>query len=315
MSSEKNKEIRVGLVSIAGILLAIAGISLGKGWFGGATGTELLLKFPHSSGIAMHDPVTVSGVDRGRVESINNIDGGVQIVATIDDISDFKEDASARILLLEITGGKKIDINPGKSEIPFNPENIIAGTTPADLPELIATLGGVSSEAITLMRRLDTISVALTALLSDEKFVNDIKSTFQSASELSSDINQIIKNNRGKIENSIADISDIIDKLRNSIDRNEPKVSSIIDELDKSITNLQPLIGKSSESLDSLDRLIANLNDISTQVKDPEGSIGRLLYDKELSNRLDSTLTELSEFIKKMNKYGINVNVGLGHEP
>jgi hypothetical protein len=61
--------------------------------------------------------------------------------------------------------------------------------------------------------------------------------------------------------------------------------------------------------------MLTAANDVLTAIRDRQGTAHRLIYDANFVNKLDSSVQELNTLLQNANKYGINVNVGLGHEP
>src|ERR1043165_4308116 len=110
MITQRSTEVKVGIVSILAVALLIAGIMLGKGLGVGASHV-LTFRFPSSGGIDIGAPVTVNGVRRGTVTSVENANGAVVLKANVSNIDDLHADASAVISMLEITGGKKIEVS------------------------------------------------------------------------------------------------------------------------------------------------------------------------------------------------------------
>ena len=139
--TDRKKEIRVGIVALLSLIVLIAGITIGKGLIVGVSQNTLSFTFPSSGGIEIGAPIFINGVKRGSVISTENINGGVAIAGSIDDVSDLHPDAQAKISMLEITGGKKIDISPGIASGNLDISKPIAGTISADATELISLVG------------------------------------------------------------------------------------------------------------------------------------------------------------------------------
>ena len=157
MQSDKKKELIVGLVALAGLIMLIIGVMLGKSFSLSGEQTSLRFMFPSSGGIKPSSPVVVNGVERGTVSSIENQSDSVLITVSIDGISDINTDATARISILEITGGKKLEIFPGSSGTKISKETIIRGKTAADLGDLVAEVGEVSGDLKRIVKGLDTL--------------------------------------------------------------------------------------------------------------------------------------------------------------
>jgi hypothetical protein len=60
---------------------------------------------------------------------------------------------------------------------------------------------------------------------------------------------------------------------------------------------------------------MTDINDVVLEIKKGDGTIGRLIYDKNMGARLDSALTTLGSFVDAVSKHGVNVNVRLGTRP
>lgn len=314
MKNNRSAEIKVGIVTIIGIALLIIGISMGKSINVNTGEPQITFIFPNSGGIQQSAPVTVNGVERGKVTSIKNKNGKVEIIAKIDDTSDFHSDATAQILILEITGGKKIQINPGE-EGKFDIEKPILGTTPPDIAELVAILGDVSDDAVNLVRRLDTALIAINLLLNDETFVDDVKKTASNASELTGNLNSLIDDNYADLELAIDNIRHLSSELKNIVDHNSPKLNKIIDDLDKTLASADKLLLNADTAVKDFRAIADDLNDITGAVKNKGGLVNKLIYDKDFSNKLDSTFARLSELLNMIHEHGVNVNVRIGTRP
>ncbi len=315
MDKQKKLELKVGIVTILGIILFVVGMSLGKG-FSFPTGEKVLkIKFPNSGGITEGSPVVVNGVKRGLVNSIKNIDGGVIVTATLDRYGDLKADASARITILEITGGKKIEIDPGSASEIFSLNNYIKGKTPPDIPELVALIGDISGDAIIMFRRLDTIATSVNQLLADGQLIADLKSTVHNASALSENANLLIENNYANINSSLKNLSTLSEDLKNAVQKHEPSIEKLIADLQIAIGNTKGLLERADTLMNNANTLVKNVDGIASDVKNKNGLVGKLIYDKEFANKLDSSLVELSNLVNIIKQHGINVNVRLGSRP
>nr|MCU0329979.1 MlaD family protein [Candidatus Kapabacteria bacterium] len=136
MEASRRIEVRVGLVSIVAIVLLVVGILLGKGVSLSGTRQIVSVQLEHSGGLENGSPVVVNGVKRGLVTEVRNEQGGVVAIAEIDGISDLREDVSARVSILEITGGKKLEITPG-TRGSYRVGTVIPGTVAADIVSLV----------------------------------------------------------------------------------------------------------------------------------------------------------------------------------
>lgn len=315
MLNKNNNDMKVGIVAIIGTILFIVGMVLGKGISISGKDTQLKIRVANSGGIKVSSPLVVNGVKRGSVVAVDNVGNGVVITVSIDDIKDLREDATAKITILEITGGKKIEIFPGQSSIFYNPNIEMLGRNTADISDMISLLSDVSGDAVSLIRRLDTVSQAFTKVLEDGTAMQNLKLTLDGTSTLVLNTNNLLNKNYNNLDETLKNIKIITADLKIAIQKHEPNVDTLFTELKLTLKSIESLLSKTDKTVTNADNLLLSINGITNDIKTNGSLVNRLLYDKHLSNDLDSTLKSLSTLVNSINNHGVNVNVRLGTRP
>lgn len=315
LDKNNSKELKVGIVFFLGFIVLFGGILIGKGFKFSSDDDLLKIRFPNSGGIQPGEPVVVNGVKRGSVVKVANDNSSVLIYVQLDSYNDLKADANAKISILEVTGGKKLEIYPGISNSSFSMSNEMIGTTPPDLAELVALVGSVSGDLINLVRRLDTIATGATGLFSDGKFVDDIKVTLNNTVELTNSLNDIVNKNRGLIQTTFNDLSVITKDLKEFIKDNKHSLNSIVNNADTTIVAVKDLIAKLEITVNKADSLILNADGLLTDIKTKDGLVKKIIYDEQFALKLDSTFNSLVDLVNMIKEHGVNVNVRLGSRP
>ncbi|MFM8839746.1 MAG: MlaD family protein [bacterium] len=315
MNTDRKKEIRVGIVSLLSLIVLIAGITIGKGLIVGVAQTTLSFRFPSSGGIEIGAPIFINGVKRGSVISIDNVNEGVSIIGSIDEISDVHPDAQARISMLEITGGKKIDILPGTASGIINNSKPISGTISADATELISMMGDLGSDAKTTVKRLDTVLAQANVLLSDGVVVKQLRNTIKNADELMTTLNSLMGDNKENMRNLIKDLSALAKDAKTAVNVNEPKMRSILSKLDSLAGSGQRLMAKTDTALAGVTDLTKETKNMMSDIKTNGSFVNKLLYDKTTSKSIDTTLQRVNELLLKIHEHGLNANIRLGTRP
>ncbi len=310
------KEVKVGVVFFFGLLILLLGIYFGKG-FKYTPDSELLkIIFPNSGGLQVGEPVVVNGVKRGSVMKVTNYDSKVMVFVKLDNYKDLRKDATAKILLLEITGGKKVEIFPGNSSEPFDiKNNILIGATPPDLSTLVASIGEVSGDLINLVKRLDTLTYSANKFLSDDKILDNIKTTLSNTTEITNSLKIVILDNQIKLQNIVNNLNTISSDIKTLMINNNDKLNNIINNADITLENTKNLSNKLENTLLMADSLIVNINTLITDIKNSNGVASKLIYDKKFSEQLDSTFKELIFLVNLIKEHGVNVNLRLGTRP
>ncbi|MFC2129898.1 MlaD family protein, partial [Bacteroidota bacterium] len=280
MNSSKSKEIKVGVVTIVAVILLIIGITIGNEYSVSVDLVKIKMRFPHSGGIEQTAPLFVNGVKRGRVVSVTPDNGTVLIMADIDNVNDLNEDVNARIGILEITGGKKIEIHPGHSDVIFNSNNEITGTTSPDIGDMVAMFGEMSSDAKSLLKKLDTIAGAATKLLADDNAYERLNKTIENTSEMIAEMHHFVTNNLDDLEVAVKNLKIITSDLKSAIDKYEPRADKMVAKLDLTIDETRKLVKNADQAIMNANKLIDDLSVITEDIRKADGVAGRLIYDK-----------------------------------
>lgn len=315
MQSDKKKELIVGLVALAGVVMLIVGVMLGKSFSLSGEQKTVQFMFPSSGGIKPSAPVVINGVERGQVSTIENKNDSVLITASVFGIDDIYTDATARISILEITGGKKLEIFPGISTEKINADYIIRGKTAADIGDLIADVGEVSGELKSIVRGMDTLINNANGILGDTLLMANLRTTITNASEAMVRINNLVERNEVAINSSIANLSELSRELNTAVKEQKPNIEQIIADMKQVSEKAVTLIDKVDNSWDDVSKIAADVRKIIEDIQSNESLLNKLLYDKDLAMRLDSVMYNLGSFVEKIDQHGINVNVRLGTRP
>lgn len=315
MRNTKSLEIKVGIVSTVAIILLVLGITF-AGSFGLTANSNIVkIKFENSGGIKKSNPVSINGLESGSVLSVSPVADGVIIEAIIPNNIILKSDATAIILLKEITGGKKIEINPGTSNTTFDLSSVLQGQSTADIGDLVAVLGDVSGDAVSLLKRLDTLSQAVNEILLDKDFSSALKNSVKNLDTISGKVKNILNDNERKIYTTIDDLSKIGKNIKDLLNENSPKVKVIIDELDVVLKNLDGLIETSNLTIKEVNDFVGDLRKIINDINTTDNSINKLIRDEQFAKELDSAFINLKLLLDQFQKHGVNVNVRLGTRP
>ncbi len=310
----RSTEIRVGIVAILGVIILVIGITLGRGCSVSTSLKTVSIHFASASGIDNTAPVLVNGLRRGMVSSVKPDTSGVLIQVTMEDVSDLRADATARLTILELTGGKKIEISTGKAAEHWN-GSVLPGSSAPDFGDLMVFIGDISGDARNLLRRLDTISTSINTLLADGTFVTDVKQTMSHARVTVEQLQTILQNNRENLQTSMANLRTISDDIKRIVKDNDVPVTDLIRKLNNAATSTQSILVKADSTIERVDHLVRDVHEVVNEVRKGDGAVGKLIYDKNLAIRLDSTLSNLQIFIDQVAHHGVNVNVRLGTRP
>lgn len=315
MKITKATEIKVGILLFAALLLLVLIVVFGRSLNIASGKTDIRFLFPNSGGLKISDPIYVNGVKRGSVFKIENYKDSVLIHGFLEGTSDIYTDARPQIMILEITGGKKIEITPGTSQIPINSSHIIRGSTPPDLAELIATFGSASAGITETLQKLDVTLTGLNTLFGDSLMLAQVKGIARNTNSVVEDLKVLLDENKGNLSASLKDMKSISSDLKSIVSSNKDNLDKIIKNISTISQDAKPLVSRADSLVTSLQTISNDLNRIIKKVENGDGLASKVLFDKNFSDKVAGTLGSLDSLVSLIKQYGINVNVRLGTRP
>lgn len=297
MKDERKTEIKVGLTVILAIICLVFIISWAKNISVAANRKLLTVRFQSVSGLEIGDQVTVSGVRKGYVEDIVTDKTTVLAKVSLDPDITIKKDAVFRVEMLDLMGGKKIEIAPGSdnSEIDFSA--VANGEFSADIPSVMRTVGTMTQDMPEMMASLKVTLNELKNTLTDEELKNNLKTTVAQLKEVTTSLNVFINKNSSNMATLIATSKDVMQESKELIKKNGP-------EIEKTLQNIQTVSENSNELLKKLDSFLV-------ETKDQKNNLGKALYDDTLLKETKALVTSIQETLKILNNQlkndGVNV--------
>ena len=288
MKDQSKTEIKVGLMVIVGALVFLWVIGWAKN-FSFSTNEKLLdIKFPTVAGLEIGDPVTVNGVRKGNVVDFKIESEDVIVEIKLDPDINLKEDASFAISMLDLMGGKKINISPGNSKQEIDYDKVQQGQFQPDIPSVMATLGSMQGDLNKIVKEVQITLTSLNSYLTDQQFNDNIKSSLSNLKDITSRLDVLIAENQSDLKTITSNTVQITSDAKDVLQNNKESIQN-------SLTNLQSILVRS-------DSLLFKLNNLADETTNRKNNLGKLLYDEDLYNNLTTTLREVKEMTKMINE-------------
>ena len=298
MKDNRKAEIKVGITVLTALIILIWAFGWAKNYNLGSSQKELQVRFDNIAGLEIGDRVTINGIRKGTVESFRNEKNYVVVKTLMDSDSDIREDAQFTILMLDLMGGKKIEINPGTSQIPVDYSQIQNGYFSGDISTAMAMLSSVQNDLVDVIKEVKISLNNVNEIFSDKEFSNNVKTSFQNITELSNQLNQLIVSNKEDISALINSSKNLTESANSLITENKEQLAESLKRLNEFINNSDTLVLKIDESI--------------SEIKNKENNLGKILYDENFLKGLTETLDQVKELTKllkaQLEGEGINVD-------
>lgn len=301
MKNNRKAEIKVGITVLTAIIILLWLLGWAKNYNLGSSQKELQLKFDNIAGLEIGDRVTINGIRKGIVESFKNEKNYVIVKTLMDSDADIREDAQFTILMLDLMGGKKIEINPGTSQTEIDYSQIQSGYFSGDISTAMAMLSSVQTDLVEVIKEVKISLNNMNEIFADKEFSNNVKTSFQNINKLSDQLSLLISSNKEDIADLINSSKNLTESANDLINENKEQLSESLKRLTEFINNSNTLVSKIDESI--------------SEIKNKENNLGKIIYDENFLKGLTETLDQVKELTKLLKEQlegkGINVDANI----
>jgi len=276
-------EQRVGLFVLIGLALAFAAVEVTVGTGLLRPGYRLYVHYPTVEGLRRGDPVQVAGVKLGRVEGVVLGTDGVVVTLKLDEGALVHRDAVALLDYQPLSGSRFVSISLGAADAAvLNDGDTVTGAISPSLTQMMDELHGVTRSVEELARSFNE---------NQERFFRGM--------------NTLIEQNRTALQESLRNLQSITTKL----DQGEGSAARLLNQsqlyerADALLADLETVSDKLAhgnsdlarllngngelyrnlqETLTSLKVTIASVDEISTRLRNGEGTLGKMIADDSL---------------------------------
>ena len=301
MKDDRKTEIKVGLTVLVGIIIFIWIFGWAKNFSLQSNDQIIKVKFNNVSGLEIGDPVTVNGMRKGYVKEMIVGANDVIVELSLEKNIILKEDATFAVTMLDLMGGKKIEIIPGNSNQPLNTNRTSVGVLYADIPQAMSLLGSVQDDFVTVLKDVKVSLNSLNNYLTDEKLNKDVKQSLSNLSSLTQKLDLMLSENRNDLKSLSKNAVELTDKTNELLTTNKENINQLF-------VDLKSIVNKS-------DILLSDLNSLTKETKEQQNNVGKLLYDENFLNDLKATLKQVNELtsilVDQLKNDGINVDANI----
>ena len=290
----KNKELKIGILAVIVGVTLYFGFNFLKGEDFFTTTNKYVVYYENVDGLTISNPVIVNGFSIGRVKSIDLIQGETnrELKVVIDVRDDIPVgDSTIAILTSDgLLGGKAIVLKLGKSKTLYKTGDVLEGTTERSITEEL------EMRAKPVLNTLDTALHNFSHLIepTDKESIHNMLKNMEAASlqlKLMSIENRRTFNKMGSQMNA----------LMASFQETEKRISPLLDKMGIFTDSLNTL--HLANTIEDVESAIANMNAILVKVNSKDGTIGMLMNDKELYNKLNGDLDSMQKLIDHIEKH------------
>jgi phospholipid/cholesterol/gamma-HCH transport system substrate-binding protein len=280
--SQRATDVKVGVAVILAAVILILGIA----WIGefrmNRRWVSYSVYFPEVGGLNSGDPVTVAGLEMGKVGAMTFEGGRVKADLLLEPRAVLKTDCSVEIRSIGLMGEKFVYIVPGTAGEVVAPGATIEGKYKAGLTEMTIMMEDVFDE-------VRVLSQSLRKIIATEEDTHTLGESLTRLNQLADELLVLIRENKDDLRSTAKSVRQVSDNLNDIVGTRKKEITDGIDKM-----------ARASASLDSL---VTSLRMMAAGLERGDGTLGMLVKDRALYEELEAAVGNLDALIKDIREH------------
>jgi phospholipid/cholesterol/gamma-HCH transport system substrate-binding protein len=285
MTSQRSREIQVGLVVVIGIVILVAGLMFFKRVNLDTGMATYSVDFPAVEGLRQGDRVQVRGIRVGGVESFEILPGKVRVHLEIEDWVRLYDNARVVLVMKGLVGEVLVDIEPGEGTM-VQPGHVFVGRNAASMLAFGDKVNGA-------LQQMEALSEEVRLFVSELRSQGLIAGPLAAAERTMLQLEGTVAENRAATRALTTNLASLTTTLDEALGEGK---------LDTTIATTREAAEELAVTLRELRDTNERLASILDQLESGEGTAGRLLNDPTLYAQADSTLASLQRLTDQLRR-------------
>jgi len=299
-------EAKVGIFVFMGLLLLVyMSLRVGGMRFGREEGYTLVVRMDNAAGLDKDAPVSVAGVEVGRIKEIVLEGNKAKLVIRIKPEVKIGKDFIAVLKTKGLLGERYLELIPGSPNAPSleEGEEITRVTTYTDMDKLIGILSDVATD-------IKSVTASARDVLGGEEGEITLRSIVKNIEEITQNLNAIIRENDERFstvmvnfEEFSASIKEVSRNLNTLIVENKDNLHAGVDNLKNASLKLEKAMEGLEKLTPKVEETVASLGSVAKKIDQGEGTLGKLINDPTTHEKINQALTGINTYIERTERF------------
>ena len=286
-----SREVKTGIFALVAILLFVWGYNFLKGSDLFQESQIYYVKYNNVAGLGPAAPVTVNGMQVGKVKDVylaTNKGGEVIVEFIIDKDFHFSKSSTIKIYSSGVIGCNNLGVIPdyGSKDMAKSGDTLKGEVQAGMIDGILERFNPIQKSLLTSLQKLDSV-------LDDLHYVMD------------KDTKRNFKESIAKLNQTMSSFNGAASKMDALLGENDEKLSNTFTNLDKTTENFARFSDslaqiETGKMMKDLQGSIDKFNSIVSQIESGEGSVGKLLKDEKLYDNLEGAAKQLEQLLQDM---------------
>ncbi len=314
---------RVGLLVLLALVILFGFLTFVKK--GGMKEDESIVVsalFRDASGLGKKSRVQIAGIPVGEVGDITLVGMKAKVSLRIRKDIGLRENATLSKRSESLLGDYMLDLTPGTEDQPLiqNGGEIKRVIDAQGMEQIFNSLSTITAD-------IQQVTGALRAVLGGDKGQGSLESIVDNLVKLTQAVDATVRTSAERLDAILRNVEAVSGDVRKLTSGQQQSIQDIVTNIDTIskdvrdvIATVKKVVGENEnevaggvssvkDTLAKLDRSLANVEEITKDVKDGKGALGTLVANDRLGQKLSETVDDISDFANKLT--GVELEVGI----
>lgn len=278
-------ETKVGIfVAIAIVILSYMSVKVGGLGFGNDNGYNLYVTLDNVAGVDVDSAVRIAGVNVGLIKRIDLTDSKALLKLSIYPEVRVGSDYVAALKSRGLLGEKYLELIPGTPNSPAlrDGDTIEKTLEVTDMDKLVSVLGEVANN-------VKGITATLNDVMGGAEGEKTVRNIVENLDDLLSNLNDFSMDLKSNAPEILVNLRSASRDLKEILGNNKGDIND-------SIANLR-------SASEKLDLALTNIGEVSEKINNGEGTLGKLINDETTVENINTTLSGINRFLDKADSF------------
>jgi phospholipid/cholesterol/gamma-HCH transport system substrate-binding protein len=289
-----------------------------------------------ASGLAEQSRVMLSGIAVGEVKAIKLEDRRARVeIKMREDVELYSgvertlangetqlvDAATLNKKSASLLGDFYLEITPGlRGEVLEDGDEIPIVVLPVSTDELMRQMSDLGENLELISHDIKDITGTMSDVFGDPETGNRLRRILSDVEELTHTLQNIATTNEKKIDTIVSNVEGMSRDLRTATNQTSQSVDQILADVEAVTSEVRYIIGQNSQdvaegigtvtstlaslqlALDNLNYSLENIQEITDDVADGEGTLGRLVTDDTIARQTERAVTSAADLLESINR-------------
>ena len=314
---------RVGLLVMltGGILLGLLTF-VKKGGLKEDESVSAVAYFRDGSGLGKKSRIQIAGIAVGEIGEITLEGTRAKVTLKIKKEIGVRTNATLTKRSESLLGDYMLDLTPGTDDAPLlqNGGQIAKVIDAQGMETLMASMTAITAD-------VQAVTASLKSVLGGPEGKGSLEAIVKNLVQLTEAVDKTIRESAGRLDMILANVEGVSGDVRKLTQGEQATVRSIVENIDAISKDVRDVIGtvkrvvganegevaggltSAKELIAKLDRSLANVEELTTKVKEGKGAVGALLADDRIGQKVAETVEDVADFAGKLTSLQLEVGI------